>query len=183
MVTPLLLLVPQLLIPSSHLPINPSSHPPIFPSSHHPIIPSSHFPIIPSSPLFIMSFPIIQSFFIILSFHFPMTCCDDGCFSLHVVRSPTLAAFSAIFRKEASLCVFGLTALNTSSAVRRRRWFPSITGRLGGHTHCISSTQRRLVWEVGSWVCEGRLFGVCRGLIWGGCVGGGVVWEVNRACV
>ena len=23
----------------------------------------------------------------------------------------------------------------------------------------------RLVWEVGSWVCEGRLFGVCRGLI------------------
>ena len=38
----------------------------------------------------------------------------------------------------------------------------------------------RLVWEVGSWVCEGRLVSVCRGLIWGGCGGGGrLVWEAG----
>ena len=38
----------------------------------------------------------------------------------------------------------------------------------------------RLVWEVGRWVCEGRLVSVWRGLIWGGCVWGGrLVWEVG----
>ena len=40
----------------------------------------------------------------------------------------------------------------------------------GGCLVCVEGSYRegvggRLVWEVGSWVCEGRLFGVCRGLI------------------
>ena len=42
----------------------------------------------------------------------------------------------------------------------------------------------RLVWEVGRCVCEGRLVSVCRGLIWGGCVGGGEVGVGGReVCV